>query len=255
MYHIIGGNDQLVERLAAAAGCVIQRQHVVRAVQWNDQGVRVSIQGPSGRVAVATADYVVLAVPVPLLREVKFTPSLPEVQQRALQALDTGPATKALLRFATPWWRQPRRPRAFGSNLAVGAVWDASEAQPGAAILSVLAGGRASAGLQTLIEKQGAVGVAQQLQWLNRKTRAAKHGVPIPAMHAVTWERDPWARGAYAYFSPRFDPALRPLLARAAGRVFFAGCHTSREYQGYMNGAIESGVRVAEEIASASTLA
>jgi monoamine oxidase len=70
-------------------------------------------------------------------------------------------------------------------------------------------------------------------------------------MHVVSWEHDPWARGAYAYFSPRFDPALRPMLARAAGRVFFAGCHTSRDYQGYMNGAVESGRRVADEIAIA----
>jgi monoamine oxidase len=67
-------------------------------------------------------------------------------------------------------------------------------------------------------------------------------------MHAVSWEHDPWARGAYAFFGPGFDPALRPMLARAAGRVFFAGCHTSRAYQGYMNGAVESGQRVASEI-------
>jgi monoamine oxidase len=66
---------------------------------------------------------------------------------------------------------------------------------------------------------------------------------------------DPWARGAYAYFGPRFDPALRPLLARAAaGRVFFAGCHTSRGSQGYMNGAVESGSRAAEEIAAVDWL-
>ena len=65
----------------------------------------------------------------------------------------------------------------------------------------------------------------------------------MPQMHVAVWERDPWARGAYAFFGPGFDPGLRPLLGRAVGRVAFAGCYTSREYQGYMNGAVESGAR------------
>jgi len=64
------------------------------------------------------------------------------------------------------------------------------------------------------------------------------------------WERDPWARGAYAVFTPRFDPNDRELLGRAVGRVFFAGEHTSRDAQGYIEGAIESGERAAAELES-----
>jgi monoamine oxidase len=247
MYHIVGGNDQLVEALAKSARCEIKRRHIVRAVEWEDGGARVRVEGPSGRVAVARADYVVLAMPVALLRDVKFRPALPPMQQDAIQSLDTGHGTKVILRYSAPWWRRPGRPRAYGTNLAIGAVWDASEAQPGAALLTLLGGGRASAGLQRLLAEQGAPGIARQLRWLGSTSE-------IPHVHAVTWENDPWARGAYAYFSPRFDPALRPLLARAAGRVFFAGCHTSREYQGYMNGAVESGLRAAEEIAAVNRL-
>jgi monoamine oxidase len=244
MFHIVGGNDQLVNRLHEAARCEVQRRHIVRAVEWNERSARVSIEGPSGRVARAAADYVVLAMPAALLGDVKISPGLPEAQRTAITSLETGPATKALLRFSRAWWRKPGMPRAYGSDLAIGAVWDASEAQPKAALMALLAGGRASASLRRLIDRRGAGGVASQLQWFNG-------GPPeTPQMHAVSWEHDPWARGAYAYFSPKFDPALRPLLARAAGRIFFAGCHTSREYQGYMNGAVESGIRAAEEIAA-----
>jgi monoamine oxidase len=45
-----------------------------------------------------------------------------------------------------------------------------------------------------------------------------------------------------------FDPAWRPLLARRAGRVVFAGEHTSERWQGYMNGAVESGQRASREL-------
>jgi monoamine oxidase len=34
----------------------------------------------------------------------------------------------------------------------------------------------------------------------------------------------------------------------AAGRIFFAGEHTSAKWQGYMNGAVASGLRATEEI-------
>jgi monoamine oxidase len=215
--------------------------------------VRVGIEGPNGRLATARADYVVLATPVALLQDIRFSPALPDAQRQAIGTLETGPGTKVLLRYASPWWRRPGRPRAYGSNLSIGAVWDVAEDQPGAAILTLLAGGRASAALQKILQKDGALGVAKQLRWLATHAQREDPRM-VPAMHAVSWERDPWARGAYAYFSPRFDPALRPLLSRAAGRVHFAGCHTSREYQGYMNGAVESGVRVAEEIAAARTV-
>ena len=47
---------------------------------------------------------------------------------------------------------------------------------------------------------------------------------------------------------PSFDPSLRQWLARPFGRLFFAGEHTSFRWQGYMNGAVESGRRAAAEI-------
>ena len=72
----------------------------------------------------------------------------------------------------------------------------------------------------------------------------------VVACHQTAWETDPWARGGYAAFDSSFDPALRAWLARPFGRLFFAGEHTSVQWQGYMNGAVESGRRAAAEIAA-----
>ena len=71
----------------------------------------------------------------------------------------------------------------------------------------------------------------------------------------MTWERDRWARGGYAFFGPSFEPSWRDDLSRAFGRIVFAGDHTSREWQGYMNGAVESGQRAAKEVAALHSLA
>ena len=64
-----------------------------------------------------------------------------------------------------------------------------------------------------------------------------------------------YARGGYAYFDPGFPPALRSWLALPTGRIFFAGEHTSVKWQGYMNGAVESGRRAAAEIAAVASTA
>jgi monoamine oxidase len=81
-------------------------------------------------------------------------------------------------------------------------------------------------------------------------TWLAATGQPAPllASQAVVWDDDPWVRGGYAVFDPTFDPGLRQWLARPAGRILFAGEHTSQHWQGYMNGAIESGRRAAAEV-------
>ena len=44
---------------------------------------------------------------------------------------------------------------------------------------------------------------------------------------------------------------VRGWLAQPFGRLFFAGEHTSIRWQGYMNGAVESGRRAAAEVAAA----
>ena len=92
--------------------------------------------------------------------------------------------------------------------------------------------------------KDGPRGLADALDWLGSK-RAELLGA-----RQVVWEADPHARGGYAFFDPAFPPELRAWLPRPAGRLFFAGEHTSIRWQGYMNGAVESGRRAAAEIAA-----
>jgi monoamine oxidase len=245
MYRIRGGADRLVQALAAGLCDAIELRHIVRAVAQDGRRVRVTIEGPTGRRATASADYAVLALPMTALRRIELTPPLPDAQRQAFEALAFGPATKAILRFARPWWRRPGRPLAFGTNLPIGAVWDAAEEQRGAALLMLLAGGRASGHLKQLLagsapERE----LRRHLRWLGTMPEES------PQIFAVSWDDDPWAQGGYEYPTPAFDPALQPLLSRSVGRVFFAGSHTSARFQGYMNGAVESGQRAARELES-----
>ena len=130
-----------------------------------------------------------------------------------------------------------------------GAIWEGNEDQRGrGGILSLLAGGGASDATQAIVAKHGPRGMVDALEWLGSRN------AELTASRQIVWEQDPYARGGYAFFDPAFDPALRAWLARPFGRLFFAGEHTSIKWQGYMNGAVESGRRAAAEVAAVHAL-
>ena len=115
-------------------------------------------------------------------------------------------------------------------------MWEGNEEQRGrAGILSLMAGASASDAVAAIGATEGPGALARSLEWLG--SRSAE----LLAWRQIVWESDPFARGGYAFFDPAFDPSLRAWLARPCGRLFFAGEHTSLQWQGYMNGAVEVG--------------
>jgi monoamine oxidase len=244
MFRIDGGNDRLATGMARKLRGALLLKTIVRRVAQRGRGVKVTIEALGQPHTELAADYFVCAMPASTARVVTFDPDLPEAQRDAIAHLKYGCATRLLLQFDRRFWQRRGRPAAFGTDTALGAIWDGNEQQQrGPGILSFLAGGAASAALQEILRKEGERGVISRLDWLGRPST-------LLASQSVIWDHDPWARGGYAYFDPGFDPLWRAWLARPTGRVVFAGEHTSIRYQGYMNGAVETGLRAAEEIAA-----
>jgi monoamine oxidase len=250
MFRIVGGNDRLPEALANALRSKVHLRSVLRRVTQTEGGVTAAIES-HGRTQESRFDYLVCTLPASTLREVVFEPAMPEAQWQAIATLKYGAATKTALQFDRAIWRRRGRPRAFGTPFGIGAVWDGNEEQgagtrggtaskPG--ILTLLAGGGASAETQRMLASEGPSRILRELSWLDLGK------VELTAWTSLSWELEPWSRGGYAFFDTHYDPAIRYWLARPFGRVFFAGEHTSMRWQGYMNGAVETGLRAAEEI-------
>ena len=248
MFRVKGGNDQLATKLAELLGDRVQCATELVAVSQRGRSVRATVKN-ARRSSQLIVDYLVLALPATLLRRVPITPALPARQHEAIARLKYGRGTKTLLQFGRKFWRAPARPRAFGSPLPIGAVWDGNEEQRGrSGILALLAGGSASDATADLVAKEGIPGIVRSLQWLGSADAT------LSGWRQFRWEADAWARGGYAVFDATFDPALRGWLAQPCGRIFFAGEHTSIAWQGYMNGAVESGRRAAAEVAATHRL-
>jgi monoamine oxidase len=242
MYRLRHGNDTLPQALARELRGKVLLQSVVRKIAPRGRTVRVSVVA-GGLLQQLVADYVVVALPASTLRHVTITPALPEEQWRAITSLRYGPATRVVLQFERRFWKKQGGPGGYGTDGPTGALWDGNDQQPGSAgILISLSGGRASRDVRRLIAETGWPGLVRSLSWLGRPSK-------LLTATCVVWENDRWARGGYAVFGPRFDPVLHDWLARPAGRLVFAGEHTSTRWQGFMNGAVESGRRAAIEVA------
>ena len=243
MGRIEGGNDRLPHAMAQEAGEGLHFKTAALAVHDDQSCVRVIVEHAGGDRVQLKADYVILAVPVTALRAIEITPALPPEQAQAFERLKYGRVTKSLLQFNRRFWKRSGRSSAYGTDAPTGAIWDANEEQRGrAGILTLMAGGQASEETQKILAQEGVQGLVRTLRWL-------KPGdAELLSHHHLTWEHDTWAQGGYAYFDPSFDPAWRPWLARPHGRLLFAGEHTSIQWQGYMNGAVESGLRTAAEV-------
>ncbi len=238
---VAGGNDRLATGLAASLAAPPVLSAVLKRLVTRASGVTATIQQQSG-LATLDADCAIVTLPPPLVTQVEFDPPLPPPQADAFREVRMGAASRVLLQFETRFWKRRRQPGLFASDLATGAVWDGNEDQRrgGAGILSLLAGGGASRELRALMTEEGPAAVASRMAWLGRPSR-------LIASQLVSWDTDPWAGGGYVAFHAGFNPLARAWLARPSGRVLFAGEHTSERWQGYMNGAIESGQRAASE--------
>lgn len=240
MFRIVGGNDRLPVQLAKVLGSSIRLRTILRRVVQTKDGVTAKLE-TDGHLADARFDYLICTVPATTARNIVFDPELPDGQLEALTKLKYGAASKTALQFDRAPWRRRGKPRAFGTPLPIGAVWDGNEEQRGS-ILTLLAGGRASAATQEMLAAEGPASIIRELSWIDLERAQVK------AWMTLAWENEPWSRGGYAYFDTQFPPSLRYSLAQPFGRVFFAGEHTSLRWQGYMNGAVETGLRAAEEV-------
>jgi monoamine oxidase len=69
----------------------------------------------------------------------------------------------------------------------------------------------------------------------------------VVGVHAHDWAGDPYSRGTWAVLRPGQVHSAWSALRAPEGRVHFAGAHTALRWPSFMDGAIESGHRVAAE--------
>jgi monoamine oxidase len=65
------------------------------------------------------------------------------------------------------------------------------------------------------------------------------------------WHAYPWTLGSYSYWKVGQYTAFSGAESEISGACHFCGEHTSQDFQGYLNGAVDTGERAAAEVLDA----
>lgn len=243
---ISGGNDRLPGELAARLGARVHYRTALVRVAQDSKQVTATVS-ENGRRHTLSADYLVCAIPFPVLRNIEITPAFSPEKQRAIRDLHYISVTRVFLQTKSRFWTTAGLSGYAATDLPVGTIWDCSQGEGGnRGILECYTSGETARQLAALPEGRRIGTALENVEKLFPGTRDN-----LEKAISVAWDADPLARGAFAWFKRGQMSEIMPHVATREGRVFFAGEHTS-PYFGWMEGALHSGNRVAAEVNEAS---
>lgn len=257
-YHIIGGNEQIARGIAASLpGPIELGLRLLRVAKRSDGRVQLTFDD-NGRALSVTHDAVVFATPYSTLREVQMPADLPAANRFAIDNIFYGANSKMHVGFARRFWGDHGSEGASYSDLRNHqTTWEPnpSGVSTGNAVLLDYSGGSRAAGLNPAkADLEAARWLADLEKIWGSATAAAKKTAPAKFLaHIQNWTVDPFSKGAYTCNRPGYFTELEGRVGAPAGNLFFCGEHTDSFYdwQGYMEGALNSGIRAADELLAA----
>ncbi|MBI3696927.1 MAG: FAD-dependent oxidoreductase [Acidobacteria bacterium] len=246
-YHVRGGNDQIPAVLAAALGGQIRLGQRLEAIQQNaDASYTLTFR--SGRASVEVgADQVVLALPFSILRaSVDFSRAgFRPLKVTAIRELGMGTNTKLHAQFRDRHWELLGNNGATFADTGYQNTWDVTRAQSGkSGILVDYTGGSIGASFNSGTPGSRAAQFLAQIEPVLPGIGAKWNGRAT----LDYWLAYPWTLGSYSYWKVGQYTQFAGVEREPEGQCHFAGEHTSVDFQGYLNGAVESGERAANEI-------
>ncbi len=249
-FHVHGGNDLVVDGLAAALpASAVERGMALSSLRRRGDGsYALGFAGvPGSRVF----DVVALCLPFTALRRAAIgTAGISRRKRRAIEELGMGTNAKVLVQLE----RRMRHYDGWSGEYYDRRVdtWDSTANQPGRrSVLTVFSGGevgRRYRSPQPHGEAPKKV-VANELRRIGRAVDGVEHGGDGAAW-LDHWAADPHTHGSYAAYMPGQFTRFWGKLARAEGNLHFGGEHTETVHLGYLDGAVQSGERCAREIAA-----
>jgi monoamine oxidase len=246
-YHVRGGNDRITTLLAQRLGPRIETGSELVALKRNvDGSSTLTFRHGSGTKTV-TADEVVLTVPFSVLRDsvdlsrAGFEP----LKLTAIRELGMGTNSKLHVQFSRRHWRSLGSNGETYADTGYQSTWEVSRAQPGTAgILVDYTGGTIGATFGSGSPSSRAQRFLAQLEPVLPGITSAWNGRATLDF----WTGYPWTRGSYSYWKVGQYTKFAGIERARQGNVHFAGEHTSIDFQGYLNGAVETGERAAAAV-------
>lgn len=197
------------------------------------------------------AKRVIVSIPTPTYHEITFSPPLSPAKLKLSQSTLHGYTAKMIMAYTEPWWRAHGLCGLQQSDAGVFCITrDTSVDSQGLYALTCFAEGDAGLAWSRLsAAERKEAGIAH----IRRAFGAVIGGEdkipdPIETIEQEWW-KDQWSQGCPA---PAMPPGLMTecghALRSVEGAVHFVGTETAYEWKGYMEGAVRSGERGAQEV-------
>lgn len=243
----VGGTDKLPLALAKALGERVVRGADVKSVSQKADTVSVEYTH-KGETRRLEAEFVISTVPSTVLDRIQFSPALSPEKQAAIAALPMSSVARIYLESDRRFWKEHGESGVAWTDLVMDHIRNESELIE--AKSGILGAYLAADGARRYMEIAPKERLPRMLADVSRVFPEMKaHNT---ALVDKVWDEDPYERGAYAWFKPGQLTSALPALAKAEGRLHFAGDQTSHR-PGFMHGALQSATRVVEEIATRVT--
>lgn len=235
---LAGGVGTILDGLAAELGGRVRLDTPVRSITRDDDGVVVRTDVGSIR-----ADKAIVAVPPPIARRIEFHPALPAERRAAQEHTSMGSVYKAIAVYERPFWRARHRGEVLVLQHPRFAAFDTSPPD-GPGHLCILIGGATARSLDHL-EPAVRRGVL-----LGPLAELLGDAILDPvSWHEKAWHLDEHVGGGYLSLpDPGTTEGWVPVAAEPVGHLHWAGTETAQDHPGYLDGAIEAGLRAADEV-------
>ncbi len=249
-YEITGGMDALPKAfLSQLNENIFMRYKVEKIIQENSKVMMQVNHEQTIERFMVTGDVAIVTIPFSALRFVEIQPYnlFSYYKRRAIRELNYIAATKIAIEFKSRFWEKTGQ----GGGKSITDLPIRFTYYP-------------SYGIQT----PGAATVLASYTWADEaltwdslpnreriryalKNLAEIYGDIVYSEFVTgtsfSWSKNPYSCGAFTAFEPGQELELFPYITPPSGKVHFAGEHTTLTH-GWMQGAIESGVRVAYEV-------
>lgn len=240
---LIGGTQQLSEKMAAALGDRVILNTLVHAITHDEGGVRIEADGMT-----VSAARAIIALPPALAGRLRYRPALPGYRDQFTQRVPMGTVIKVQCLYETPFWRAEGLTGQVTSDTgAVRITFDNTppSGSPGI-LLGFIEGDEGRCWGRRSLEERRAEVLDCLARYFGERAHTPKEYVEL------SWVEEEYSRGCYAGFLPpgvltAYGEALRAPI----GRLHWAGTETATEWNGYMDGALQAGGRAAREILAA----
>lgn len=224
-YKFTHGAQTLVEKLSEGLSYEVERP--VQRVVYGSRGVEVEAGGGRYR-----ARRLIVAVPPAGLRSIQWEPALPPIHQQLSQRMPMGAVTKVVAIYDRPFWREAGWSGHFlRTEGAIRLGFDTSPPDGSYGQITAFAVGPVArkllylepAARQAFYEREAAQLLGQKPRYLYQKS----------------WTEEPWVGGCYVgFFGPGGWKYLGEALYQRLPSVWWAGTERSRQWMGYIEGAL-----------------